>query len=310
MRPLFEKKLSWKEGEHFDPRLLKRSQRRLLETELFSTVQVKKKDRLEDGNRLPVIVILKERKHRSVKIGGSYRTDEGIGGRVSWENRNFLGRGERLTLALIGSEIGFAGEGELRKPEFLRDDQALLFKLRAAQDNPDAFTSRNLNTSLQVERTFSKALKGAAGLAFRASDVEQFDETETFALISLPVSLNWDTSDDLLNPTHGGRLGVRIEPYYDVLGTTGSFVKGFASYSRYIALMERPSVVFAGRAAFGIIGGADRDGVPADIRFYAGGGGSIRGYPYQTVGPPGGRRTHRRAVFAGGFGGTEGADHQ
>jgi translocation and assembly module TamA len=31
--------------------------------------------------------------------------------------------------------------------------------------------------------------------------------------------------------------------------------------------------------------GAERDEIPADIRFYAGGGGSIRGYAYQSVGP-------------------------
>ena len=278
-------KLTWKEGDLFSPSRLRTSQMSLLQTDLFSTVQIKTKDRPENGNRLPVVVVLKERKRRSFKIGGSYRTDEGLGGRFSWENRNVFGRGERLTLALIGSEIGYSGEGELRKPAFLRDDQALLFKLRAAQDKPDAFTSRNINASVQVERKFSKELTGAAGLAFRASDIEQFDESDTYTLISLPATLNWDTSDDLLNPTRGGRLGVQIEPYYDLLGTTGSFVKGMVTYSRYTRILKQPSVVFAARAAFGMIGGADRDGVPADIRFYAGGGGSIRGYSYQTVGP-------------------------
>jgi translocation and assembly module TamA len=31
--------------------------------------------------------------------------------------------------------------------------------------------------------------------------------------------------------------------------------------------------------------GASRDAIPADERFYAGGGGSVRGYPFQSVGP-------------------------
>ena len=35
----------------------------------------------------------------------------------------------------------------------------------------------------------------------------------------------------------------------------------------------------------GATSGAERDEIPADIRFYAGGGGSIRGYAYKSVGP-------------------------
>jgi translocation and assembly module TamA len=43
--------------------------------------------------------------------------------------------------------------------------------------------------------------------------------------------------------------------------------------------------VLAGRATLGSLVGEETDNVPADKRLYAGGGGSIRGYEYQSVGP-------------------------
>jgi translocation and assembly module TamA len=44
-------------------------------------------------------------------------------------------------------------------------------------------------------------------------------------------------------------------------------------------------VVLAGRVRLGTIVGADRDSIAPSRRFYSGGGGSVRGYGYQQLGP-------------------------
>ncbi|MEJ7532617.1 BamA/TamA family outer membrane protein, partial [Staphylococcus hominis] len=44
-------------------------------------------------------------------------------------------------------------------------------------------------------------------------------------------------------------------------------------------------VVVAGRVRFGTILGAPRDAIAPSRRFYAGGGASVRGYGYQSIGP-------------------------
>ncbi|MGI9508792.1 MAG: BamA/TamA family outer membrane protein, partial [Geminicoccaceae bacterium] len=64
-----------------------------------------------------------------------------------------------------------------------------------------------------------------------------------------------------------------------------SFNKTSVAYSRYLRIKERdPRFVLAGRAKAGFIFGTTRDSVPADLRFYAGGGGSVRGFGYQLAG--------------------------
>ena len=184
-----------------------------------------------------------------------------------------------------GSGIVYAAEGEFRKPQFLRRDQSLLFNLRGADDHPDAFTSRSINSELLGERLLMKGMSLSAGLAFRVSQIDQLDQEESFGLLSVPIRFKRDTSEHLLDPTRGGRLSLQVAPYYDTFSGDLGFVKGYASLSRYVTILKKPSLLLAGRAVLGVMGGAKRDAIPADIRFYAGGGGSIRGYPFQSVGP-------------------------
>lgn len=278
-------KIPWKDGEIFNAALLREAKGRFIATGLFTTVEVGMGEKQEGQEVVPVLIQVKERKHRTVKTGVSYQTDEGPGGKMSWEHRNFFHHGERLTFSGMGSGIGFAADGRFRKPEFLRSDQALLLDMRLAEDRPDAFTSQNLTNIVAIERLLAKGLDASAGLGYRISRIEQFGEEDHFSLFSVPMQLNWDSTDDILDASKGGDLRLQITPYYDIYGEKFYYFKGYSSYSRYLKLSHHPFCVLAAKGTLGTISGAPRDSVPADIRFYAGGGGSIRGYAYQSVGP-------------------------
>ncbi|MGA1790496.1 MAG: autotransporter assembly complex protein TamA [bacterium] len=279
------RKIPWKEGERFNADLLTLMQNRLNPTGLFTMIQVKTAEEPEGNARLPMIISVRERKHRTVKLGINYKTDEGPGGKASWEHRNFFRQGERLNTSIVASGITYAGEAGFRKPGFMREDQSLILNFRLAEDHPDAFTSRNISSSFLLERGFSGGIKMGGGFAHRSSQVNQLEIKEGFNLISLPVYLDWDTSNDLLDPTRGTHLALQFSPFYDIYGSEIGFVKAHTSCSHYATISKGPFLVLAGRAILGFISGAERDAIPADIRFYAGGGGSIRGYAYQSVGP-------------------------
>jgi translocation and assembly module TamA len=278
-------KIPWKEGEPWKVDLLREARRRLTATRLFIRVEFKTGEKPDEKGYLPVVAELRERKHRTIGAGVSYQTDEGPGGRITWAHRNLFGSGERLEIGLNASGIVYAGEGQFRKPEFLRDDQSLLLSLRVAEDRPNAYTSRNVTTALQVERTLSKGMVLGAGPAYRFSRIDQFGQEDRFNLFSFPTYFNWDTSDQFLDPSRGGRLKLQMAPFYDPTGANLGFLKGYARYSRYIKLAKRPSLIFAVMGTIGAMTGAEVEEIPADIRFYSGGGGSIRGYEYQSVGP-------------------------
>ena len=281
-------RIPWQEGDRYNEDLLIEYRQTLSDLRLFSLIRITRAQALEEDGSLPITVELTERLPRTVRAGISYKTDEGFGATASWEHRNLWGYGERLKTAVVISEITQSLEGAFDKPDFLRLEQNLSAYGRIAQDETDAYKSQNFETLLLLNRKLAKGLTVSAGPGFRVSQVDDKSlgsRTREFALLSFPAQMEWDHSDDLLDPTRGGRLKVQLTPYMNTLDTDISFLRSFISYSHYLPLLESPSLLLAGRAALGSISGTSRDAMPPDIRFYAGGGGSIRGYPFQSVSP-------------------------
>ncbi len=283
------RKLPWQPGDRFDGAKIRLAQRRIFSSDLFSTVRVIRGE-LQDDGALPIDLELLERKHRSVSLGTGYRSDEGARASAGWEHRNIAGKGERLSINTVLSEIGYSGEGRFQKPDFKRLDQMLSVSLRAGLDDPDAYRSRNYGVLIGIERLLHPGLLLGVGAGFRYTSVLQFDEEESFGLLYFPLHVDWDRSDDLLDPHRGYRLAAGVAPYRDVINTDVSFLKGRTSLTSYQPIGPRPELIWANRATVGWIAGAGLFSVPADERFYAGGGGSVRGYSYQSVGPLDGKK--------------------
>jgi translocation and assembly module TamA len=277
-------RLPWEPGELITPERLEQGRQNLLDAQLFSTVRIDLGDAPDAEGRLPVTIQLAESKHRSIGIGVRYRSDEGPGGSLSWEHRNFFRRGEKVEVELDASGIGTVLSTQFRKPDFWLRDQSLVARGEADWLTTDAYDSRTIGAGLGLERLLAPKMRASAGIAFRASRVDDNEGDETFGLISLPVTFDWDRSYDLLNPTSGGRISAANEPFADVFGNNIAFNRSELGYSHYFQVFEQPSIVLAGRGKVGTMFGASRASIPADERFYAGGGGSVRGFGYQLAG--------------------------
>ena len=191
-----------------------------------------------------------------------------------------------MKISTTYSNYTFSGEGGFIKPFFFRDDQSLRLAGRLARDDPPAYTSDNLQAAAFVDRFLTPQLKLSGGLGFKVSDVEQLGDQQSYTYLLFPFQLEHDTSDDLLDPTRGGRLGFYLTYFQNISQNEDpDFLKAYGRYTHYFQLLKKPSLIFAGSISLGSLVGADGNVVPADERFYAGGGGSIRGYSYQSVGP-------------------------
>ena len=277
--------LPWKEGDPFNVDLLEAGQKKLSALGLFSLVRVFPAQELDESGRVAVNIVLTERKHRSVGAGVGYKTDEGPGVTASWENRNLYGRAEQLSFSATFSDYVFSAEGGYLKPFFLRKDQTLRWSARLADDQPDAYSSRSLKSTSVLERSVSDALKLGGGAGFKVSKVTQLEEASRYSYLLFPLTMEFNGSDDLLDPSRGNRLGVQVTPNWDPFKGNPEFAKGYARYRHYLQILKEPAAVLAGGIGVGAIAGPDSAQIPADERFYAGGGGSIRGYAYQTVAP-------------------------
>ncbi len=276
--------LPWKKGDKFDPDLLTKGYTALMKLGLFSTVKISEAGTGDKGI-FHVMVEVNERKHRSVGVGLNYHTDEGAGVKFTWENRNLSGRGEKLGFLFNLSDDVTTVEGVFKKPAFLMDKQTLRFSVEKSREDSDAYLSDSVSGSVFIDRDISDVVDVSGGLGFKYSDITQLGEVNSYSLLFMPLYLNLNKSDDLLDPSRGGRLSVKLVPYYEPSDESLFYNKLLINYRHYLKLAEKPFSVLAGSITAGMIKGARRDDIPADERFYAGGGGSVRGYPYQTVGP-------------------------
>jgi len=281
----------WKEGAPYNQEQVDLFQKRLADLGLFAKAAVAPKRLPDEPGRVGVDAQVTERKARTFKGGVTYNTDDGPGLQVTWEHRNLLGGGERLKLHAAASPVSKVFEANFENPFFLDQKQRLLAGFRAADEDTQAYHGQNVTGEVKISRTLGEHLSAQAGLGFRSSLIyddaaNPYAANTRFNLASIPLGLSADTRDDPLNPSRGWVFAVNAAPWLDTQGTNLNFVKAGASASHYLRLLEKPALVLATRASLGSISGAPASRLlPPDVRFYAGGSGSIRGYAYQTAGP-------------------------
>lgn len=276
--------LPWQRGEAYDSRKIEEARRRLSQTRNFASVVVKPGEDLDQEGELPVTVTLAEGPPRTIGFGASYSTDVGFGGNAFWEHRNIFGEGEQLRFDLTAAQIEQSLETSIRKPAYPGRRQSLIANVALRNETTDAFDERSATALAGIESAYLENWLLTAGVAPEYNDVEEMGDHETFLLLGLPLTGARDVRDDLLNPTRGTRLDLSLTPYYGLGVDDPSWLTGTAGGSGYLAVDDDKRFVLASRLKLGFLVGADNEDVPASKRFYAGGGGSIRGYEFQSVG--------------------------
>lgn len=280
----------WQRGAPYDARVVERFRKQLAALELFNAVQVETGPVDPATGQAPILVELAERKHRTVKGGVDYKTDEGPGANLGWEHRNLFGGGEKLAVAASASGIEQLGEASFDKPDFITPKDLFRAKAKVADENKKAYKGQNATVTASLRRQFTESFSAAVGLGYRASHIEQdqsrpWQDDTRYGSIFAPVEAAYDGRDDVLDPQKGLLASASLAPYWGTLAGATNFVRPEFSLAHYQKLMEKPGLVLATRVSGGANVGASRDDVSPDLRYYAGGSGSIRGYSYQSVGP-------------------------
>lgn len=282
----------FKSGEPYDASALDDLRRALIQTGLVSSVQVKPVEGTEPGS-VDIDVALERAPPRTIAGELGYGTGEGIRSAVSWTHRNLFPPEGALTVRGVLGTQEQSGGVIFRRNNFHRRDRILTAQVIASNVQRDAYQATTFSIGASLERQtnifFQKAWTWSFGFDLAASDERDVilstgeARRRTFFIAALPTSLNYDGSDDLLNPTRGFRLGGLFSPQLSLQGSAFGYARIQFDASAYRSFSER--LVVAGRVRLGTIAGAPRDAIAPSRRFYAGGGGSVRGFGYQDIGP-------------------------
>jgi translocation and assembly module TamA len=223
-----------------------------------------------------------------------YDSSDGFRLEAQWEHRNlFPPEGLLRVRGIAGTKEQLAGV-TFRRNNFKGRDQILTVDLYASNVRRDAFQAHTASLQASFEKLttllFQKPWTWSAGIEAtvtheREGTVDDVDTPrQTYFVGALPVRAAFDGTDDLLDPTRGFRAALRLSP--EVSSTqsrTSTYVRAQADASYYQPFGGK--VVLAARARLGSIPGAEIVDIAPSRRFYAGGGGSVRGYGYQEIGP-------------------------
>jgi len=274
---------AWGGDAYYDQKLIEGLRSELDQSRLFSRVSIEVVPGVDD--HADVVVALTEAEHRTLGISAGYSTAEGLGGEVSWEHRNIFHRGNRLKLTAHAAEIEQSLASRFEIPNFSRLDQVLFIEGALRRQDTAAYYARVAEARIGLERVITPRLALFGHVEFEYSDINDQQVNHQYVLASLPMGARWDSSDDLLDPSRGLRVSGFVAPTNNFGAQNFTYLKSEIRGSTYYPLVSDERLVLAVRARLGTILGAETVTLPATHRFFAGGGGSLRGFSFQKVGP-------------------------
>jgi translocation and assembly module TamA len=289
-----QKRVPFKEGEPYTPDKVTDLRDRLTGLGVFSAVRIRPAQELNAQGEMPLDVEVKDRLPRTLGFGVSYETILGAGVNASWQHRNLFGEAESLKLTAevnhigqgaIPADLGYSLKADFLKPDWWISGQDATASTQLLREVFPAYTREAALIGFGLNRTLSKHLRVSAGVSGEVSQVTKYGITNYYKLVGLPFSASLNEADSDTEPTRGYKLTANVTPYADVANGNALFAILKFVGTTYVNVSGDGRSVIAGRAAFGTIPGGTNASIPPDKLFYAGGGGSVRGYTYQSAGP-------------------------
>ena len=299
------------EGQRFSDKALAASADAIYNLGMFQAVTPRALNLEAADEPLDVEFEVIERKPRSLQFGLGYSTTEGFRTEAQWTYRNLFAGAQQLTLLGRFSSFEQKAEVKLHLPYFLAERTAFTQTLFARNQekvgiNPSGsffgvqgkaqptFDLFSVGTESRVEHRFTETLSGALGLNFSHNEFRHVDRAalsgfdpaiaEDNTLLIQFSEVQWNTSDSLLNPSRGTVLRGRIDHANTALVSDFSFVK-LVLEGRHYAPLWGPFLLATRLKVGGIQPYGASTEVPFNVRFFAGGAGSVRGFPLNRLGP-------------------------
>jgi translocation and assembly module TamA len=297
-------------GEPYSPQAIEDACNTIRQIPAVGGVRIAEGTALDAYGRLPYTVDVEDRLPYAIGASAKYSTTNGPAGQVYWEDRNVFGGAERVRLqadvfyappwyvtsqdirSFSIDDIGWRFSASFLKPALFGTPNDLLVDALGERVSTSGagflgYEVEDADATVALRHRFGQNFWMQAGIEAQTGVATDALGRVNYTLVGVPVSANYDTTDSKLDPTRGVRLNASVAGYPTALGSTVDLVQGKARASAYYSLDPDSRFVLAGLIGLGAMGGADLADIPANWRFYAGGGGSVRGYAYDELGPTG-----------------------
>jgi translocation and assembly module TamA len=278
---------TWRDGDLYTPGVIDRLRTRLRSTGIYDGIGVSVAETPGPDGLHTVTATLVEGRPRTIGAGFSASTTEGIGVDAYWERRNLTGRADRFRVSTKVATLARDLTATYERPNIGRWGRTLSLEAGVRTEETDAYDLDGVKLGASLSQPFTRQLRLSVGAELdatrtidqRAKIVGGIErELVTFAF---PVGLTYTDVGDPLDPQSGVRLFAGVEGGVSVGDNTPGYTRVHLTGSTYRAIAE--NLVAAFRVEYGAFAGSNA--VPPDKLFFAGGGGTVRGYDYQSLSP-------------------------
>ncbi|MGJ8594657.1 autotransporter assembly complex protein TamA [Sulfitobacter sp.] len=293
------------EGEVFSAEEIRLSTERLRRTGAFSAVALSEAEEIGPGDTLAINAQTTDAVKRRLGFGAELSTLEGLTVSAFWLHRNLLGGAERLRfdaeISGIGGSSGgtdYTLGGRFERPATFNEDTDFYALALLEQLDEVSYFSRQLDLEVGIERIASPERTYTLGVGLRTAKTRDVFGENSYTLLTLPLSAEFDYRDNRLDAKQGYYLKANVLPFVAISGSDNG-VRSFVDGRVYKTFGAARPVTFALRGQLGSVYGPDLSRAPADYLFYSGGGGTVRGQEYQSLGVPVGDETTGGRSFVG-----------
>lgn len=293
MDPVFvAQQTGLQQGAEYDPDDISRAEKRLARLDVFRAMRIEAAGAIGSDGILPMNVIVEEQAQRRFGVGATYSSIDGLGLEAFHLWRNLFGRAERLRLdakvaginwPIDTAEFDYAFGATFTKPGFLNPDNDLVAAIAAERTVLPAYTETSALAKVGMTQYLTDEITLDGSVYYERSQFDDDFGTRDFSLVGFNAGVIWDARDNAQDATEGFYLAGTAEPFYELDHGYLGF-RATAEARGYWSFVPDDSFILAARGKVGVLLGPDIEDIPPDRLFFAGGGGSVRGYPYRGIG--------------------------
>ena len=289
-----QRRVPYEQGDPYKPANVNALRDRLTSLGVFNAVRIKEATALDANGELPIDVSLSDRPPHTIGFGASYETRLGAAVNAYWMHRNLFGEAESLRLSAeinhigegaIPADLGYGFKADFRKPDWWLKQQDATINAAAVNEIFDAYHRKAVTLQFGLDRILDPHWRVKVGVYGEVSQIQRYGILGNYQLIGLPTQVIWNEANSDVDATRGYRFTLNATPYADMTHSGDLFAILKLVGTGYADISGDGRSVLAGRGAFGTMPGGTNANIPFDKLFYAGGGGSVRGFAYQTAGP-------------------------
>lgn len=271
----------WQEGEFYSAQSLLTLQQRLVSGDYFASVSVRPGlDHIEDET-VPVEVMLVPDKRTVYSAGLFVSTDSGPGGRLGVDRRWVNQRGHKASAEVAYAQHRQEASVDYRIPRPGVEPRDYTVGAAYTKEVTESVESRNLRIAVAAARRNWRGFTRTVGLHYLDGDFEIAEQRGASRMTYAETSLSRRRVDE---DRHAGRgysvrLALRGAPAFALADT--SFLQGQAT-GEWSRLAGVGRIIL--RTELGAMAVDDFHALPPQLRFFAGGDRSVRGFGFQAIG--------------------------